>query len=533
MRTPIMTDTVRQETTAPLPSLLNYAHIGPIIPAHATLWRYGAAVVIVLFIFAMRAALAPLLGQQAPLLPFLLGTLACAYLAGRGPALLAAAITPVLTTIWFTGWPHDAPPWQWLAHVLFFLLLAGVTAFIMDALQKTVRRVHHSARELAAANAALLENDRRKDEFLAMLAHELRNPLTPIRNVAHILGRGTPDAATVRRASGMLERQATHLAHLVDDLLDVARITHRRIQLKREVVSLEHVASLALETVQPTLEARRQLVTTRVAAPDHVNVDVVRLCQVIANLLTNASKYSAEGSRIHVDISGDDAEATLTVRDEGAGIDPQLLPRLFDLFMQGDRSLDRAQSGLGIGLTIVKHLVEMHGGSVAASSEGLGKGSEFRIRLPRALELPSRLAPEMAGSRHVRRRRVLVVDDSIDCAESLRDVLRLDGHDARVARDGPAALALLEDFAADLVLLDVGLPRMDGFMVAHAIRARFGSGRPRPRLIALTGHGGEHERQAALRSGFDEYLAKPVEPARLLRIVSEGSGVSATRADSH
>jgi signal transduction histidine kinase/ActR/RegA family two-component response regulator len=513
---------------APLPSLLT--HIGPVIPLSATVTRYAAAAGVVLFIFTIRAAMSPLLGVQAPLLPFLLGVLLSAYLGGRGPALLASGITPILATIWFTSWPQDGPPQQWLLHVAFFLVLAVLTILIMEAMQITVRRANENARRAEQSAQALREADQRKDEFLAMLAHELRNPLTPVRNVAHILAR-TPDAATVRRAGEMLARQAGHLTHLVDDLLDVARITHRRIQLKFGNASMEDLVNMALDTVHPLLAERHQRVTVAVSVPNvHVNGDMVRLCQVLSNLLTNASKYSPEGRRIHVSVGADAREVLLKVRDEGYGIDRELLPRLFDLFMQGDRSLDRAQGGLGIGLTIVKHLVEMHGGSVEAVSEGLGKGSEFRVRLPRAADVPLADAAQKRGpQRRPRRRRVLVVDDNFDCADSLRDVLRLDGHDVAVVHDGPAALTRLEDFAAEVVLLDVGLPRIDGYMVAHAIRARYPIGRARPRLVALTGYGRDEDRQAALRSGFDEHLTKPLDPEKLLRVVAEGSQTQPAR----
>jgi signal transduction histidine kinase/ActR/RegA family two-component response regulator len=513
-----MRDAGRVESVAP-PSAPAHAHIGPMIPAHAALLRYGAAVAIVLAVFAVRAALAPLLGVQAPLLPFLLAVMMCAYVSGRGPALLAGAITPLLATLWFTNWPLDAPPAQWLAHVSFFLVLAVLTVFIMDALQRAVRRADASARLAEQANEALREADRRKDEFLAMLAHELRNPLTPIRNVAHILGRA-PGADSVKRASEMLARQANHLTHLVDDLLDVARITHRRVELKRDVVKLEDLAAMAVESQQSTLDSRRQLVTINVTAADvHVDGDVVRLCQVLSNLLANASKYSPEGKRIDIDVGGDDAQAVLSVRDEGSGIDPQLLPRLFDVFMQGDRSLDRAQGGLGIGLTIVKHLVDMHGGTVEAASEGVGKGSEFRIRLPRC-QRPLARAPAQTPEGRGRRRRVLVVDDNRDCADSLQDLLSLEGHEVQVVHDGPAALATLDGYAADVVLLDVGLPHMDGYMVAHAIHAKFGS-RPRPRIIALTGYGSSEDKRSASRSGVDDHLTKPVEPEHLLKLLNE------------
>jgi signal transduction histidine kinase/ActR/RegA family two-component response regulator len=499
-------------------------HIGPVLPAESVVTRYAAAAGVVLFVFSIRAALSPLLGVQAPLLPFLVAILLCAYLGGRGPAFLASAITPILATIWFTNWPADAPPLQWVSHVAFFLVLAVIGILFMHGLQVTVRRATANAALAESSAQALREVDRRKDEFLAMLAHELRNPLTPIRNVAHILSRGSGDPDTVRRAGEMLERQANHLTHLVDDLLDVARITHRQIQLRREVLAVEDVVSMAVENVRPILEARQQIVTiTSTASNAFVDGDGVRLCQVFSNLLTNAAKYSSEGRRIHINIGADAREVIVTVRDEGMGIDPEQLPRLFDLFMQGDRSLDRVQGGLGVGLTIVKHLVEMHGGTVEASSEGMGHGSEFRVRLPRVFDAP---VLERLRDRKVphggRRRRVLVVDDNRDCAESLRDVLRLDGHDVMMVRDGPAALSVLEDFPADVVLLDVGLPRIDGYMVAHAIRARFAPGRPRPRLIALTGYGREEDRQAALRSGFDEHLTKPVDPEGLLRLIAHG-----------
>jgi signal transduction histidine kinase/ActR/RegA family two-component response regulator len=491
------------------------------MPASATGSRYAAAVGIVLVIFAARAALAPLLGVQAPMLPFLLGVLACAYVAGLGPALLASAITPVLATLWFTSWPHDAPPGQWLAHVALFLLLAVLTTVIMDTLQKAVRHAHASRRRAERSAAALRENDRRKDEFLAMLAHELRNPLSPIRNVAHILGRGTPDTATVKRAAQMLERQASHLTRLVDDLLDVARLTHRRIELKLETVSLEEVIAFALEAVKSTLESRRQRVSITVSAVHvYVRGDLVRLCQVVSNLLSNASKYSPEGRRIHVGVGGDETQAVLSVRDEGIGIDAQALPRLFDLFMQADGSLDRTQGGLGVGLTIVKHLVELHGGTVEAASAGLDQGSEFRVRLPRIAPPDQKSRRSSSRVLPARSRRVLVVDDNRDGADSLRDILQAEGHEVRVANDGAAALAVLDDFPAEIVLLDVGLPHMDGYMVAHAIRARQHPDRPRPRLIALTGHGRAEDEQAALRSGFDEHVVKPIEPSRLLRLVS-------------
>jgi signal transduction histidine kinase/ActR/RegA family two-component response regulator len=513
--------------TRTLPAVSNAtpapAYIGPLLRHEAVALRYGAAIAVVLLIGGIRGVLAPLLGTQAPLLPFVLGIFAAAYLGGRGPALLASVLTPVLATIFFTGWPADGPPTQWIAHVVFFLLIAVLASALMHELQKR-SLAEREALAVAADHAnALREADERKDEFLAMLAHELRNPLAPIRNVAYVLSKGGADPATVRRSGRMIERQARHLTHLVDDLLDVARITRGAVSLRREPLSLDSVVDAALETVQPVLDARRQLASVRESDERvFVNGDSTRLCQVVANLLTNASKYSPERAHIEIVIDGSATDATLEVRDPGVGIDAQLLPHLFDLFLQGDRTLDRAQGGLGVGLTIVKLLVGMHGGRVEASSAGLGKGSVFRIHLPRVrapAESPAAQAPEDRPA--VRPRRVLIIEDNADAAESMRGLLRTDGHHVEVVYDGAAGLAKLEDFRADFVLLDIGLPRMDGFMVAHAIRERFALAARRPRLLALTGYGREEDRTAALKAGFDGHIAKPVEPRRLLQLIAD------------
>jgi signal transduction histidine kinase/ActR/RegA family two-component response regulator len=515
----------------PLPAVPNGtpapAYIGPLLRDDAVALRYGAAILVVLAIGGVRAILAPLLGTHAPLLPFVLGVFLCAYLGGRGPALLASVLTPILATIFFTDWPADGPPMQWVAHVVFFLLIAVLASVLIHELQKR-SRAEREAREIAAEHAnALREADRRKDEFLAMLAHELRNPLAPIRNVGYVLSKGGADPATVRRSGQMIERQASHLTHLVDDLLDVARITRGRVALHREPLSLDTVVDAALETVQPVLDARRQSVLVRQPGEKvFVDGDSLRLCQVVANLLTNASKYSPERARIELVIHGSAVDAIVEVRDPGAGIDAQLLPHLFDLFLQGDRTLDRSQGGLGVGLTIVKLLVEMHGGTVEAHSAGLGKGSEFRILLPRALPRPGISSPQIPEDRPpVRPRRILIIEDNVDAAESMRALLCTDGHHVELVYDGAAGLAKLEDFRADFVLLDIGLPRMDGFMVAHAIRERFGLTARRPKLLALTGYGREDDRTAALKAGFDGHLAKPVDPRRLLQIVAEETQV--------
>src|SRR5690349_21162066 len=292
------------------------AYIGPLLREDAVWLRYGAAVAIVLLIAGIRALLAPLLGTQAPLLPFVLGVFAAAYLGGRGPATLASFVTPLLATLWFTSWPHDAPATQWLAHVVFFLVIALLSGQLMHELQ--VRsRAEREALNMAAQHAqALSEADRRKDEFLAMLAHELRNPLAPIRNVAYVLTKGQADPATVRRSGQMIERQANHLSRLVDDLLDVARITRGRVVLECETVSLDSLADAAIESVQPMLDARGQaVVVQRPAERVYVFGDSVRLCQAVANLLTNASKYSPGRSSIEIAIDNSSDDALIVVRD--------------------------------------------------------------------------------------------------------------------------------------------------------------------------------------------------------------------------
>jgi signal transduction histidine kinase/ActR/RegA family two-component response regulator len=370
------------------------------------------------------------------------------------------------------------------------------------------------------AEDALRAAERRKDEFLAMLAHELRNPLAPIRNVAQVLAGGRVDAVEVRRAGELLIRQTTHLAHLLDDLLEVARITRGVIQLKKESVALADVVDRAIETARPLLSLKRQIVSReQTEQPLVVSADPARLSQIFENLLSNAAKYSPDRSTIHVSFSSTGDLVSVHVRDEGSGIDPQTLPHVFDLFMQADRSLDRAEGGLGVGLTIVKQLVDLHGGTVEAHSEGVGRGSEFIVRLPlqvaksAPVPTPIQKPPDAVG------RRVLIVEDNVDSAESLAMLLSTAGHEARITHDGVEALQALETFATDWVLLDIGLPGMDGYLVAQTIRERYPE---RPlRLYAVSGYGRPEDRALALASGFDGHLTKPVDPAYLLSLIGE------------
>jgi PAS domain S-box-containing protein len=368
--------------------------------------------------------------------------------------------------------------------------------------------------------ADLAEADRRKDEFLAMLAHELRNPLAPIRNALAILEEGA-DGATSAQARDVAERQVRHMAHLVDDLLDISRITRGKINLQKEPVDLAAAVSRSVEAARPVLSARRHTLSVALPqTPVSLLADPTRLEQILDNLLSNAAKYTEPGGRIDLAAERHGDEAVLRVRDTGVGIAPEMLPRVFDLFAQAERSLDRAEGGLGIGLTLVRSLVELHGGSVQAYSAGLGHGSEFVVRLPaagdaaRRVDLPASPAPGPGEPAAVRR--VLVVDDNLDAAQSLATLLKLWGHEVTVAHDGAAALEAVRARASDVILLDIGLPGMSGLEVARQVR-----GNPeRPLLVALTGYGQEQDRRRSIAAGFDCHLVKPVDLRELRRLIA-------------
>jgi PAS domain S-box-containing protein len=366
-----------------------------------------------------------------------------------------------------------------------------------------------------AAEQELRENDRRKDEFLAMLAHELRNPLAPIRNAAHTLALlGTPDDR-IHWVSGVIERQVGLMTRLVDDLLDVSRITSGKITLKREPVSIPAVIAQVVEAARPPAESRKETLEVDVApGAGWVDGDQARLVQSVGNLLDNAIKYTEEGGHIRLTARADDREVVIAVRDSGVGIGADLLPHVFDLFAQADRSLERRQGGLGIGLTLVRRLVDMHGGRVEAASEGPGRGSEFTIRLPRlaidAAEPGAEPALETPEGPPGPARRVLVVDDQPDSTDSLALFLRLRGHEVHTASDGPGALEEFARCQPEVVFLDLGLPGMSGYDVARRLRAMPEA--REVRLVAVTGYGTEADRERTRAAGFDVHLAKPVDP---------------------
>ncbi|HEY9110529.1 MAG TPA: PAS domain S-box protein [Rhodanobacteraceae bacterium] len=363
------------------------------------------------------------------------------------------------------------------------------------------------------AEQALSQADRQKDEFLAMLAHELRNPLAPIRNATEILSHMLANDTDAQAALGMIKRQGALLSRLVDDLLDVSRITAGRIQLERKVIDLATVITQALETVESQVREKRQTLSVTALSYEHLYVegDFARLLQCVSNILANAIKYTEPGGEIRVLTRGDRDSAFIEISDTGAGLPPELIPQIFDLFVQSDRTLDRAQGGLGVGLAVVKRLVEMHKGEVTARSEGLGRGSTFEIRLPRI----ARPAPVSAvGERFESEpRRVLVVDDNTDAADSLGLLLRFNGHETHVVYSGKDALASIESFKPDVAVLDIGLPEMNGYDLARQIRKMPQS--KTLRLIALTGYGQTGDQQRAYAAGFDGHLVKPVTLAAL------------------
>jgi signal transduction histidine kinase/ActR/RegA family two-component response regulator len=412
------------------------------------------------------------------------------------------------------------------------LLAAGFRgeriAFIAESRAALARQSAEQATSLAAAldraRASLgqalnqlRDADRRKDEFLAMLAHELRNPIAPIRNASELLAEMTVGESTTASIVAVIRRQVTHLTKLIDDLLDVSRITQGRIKLQREKIALQNVIDQAVETVDPLIRERgHELQILTGSHRLYVKGDFTRLVQCVVNLLTNAAKYTDPGGRILLGLHGQAEAAIIDVSDSGVGIPSHMLSRIFEPFVQVDRLLDRAQGGLGIGLSVVRRLIEMHDGAVYAHSEGPGKGSRFSIRLP-LVEAPNASQGERASLR-APARRILIVDDNVDAADTLAMMLQLDGHEVQAVYSGPEGLERLGTFDAEIVLLDIGLPGMDGYEVVRRMR-QLVRGR-RLRLIALTGYGQPNDRALALAAGFDEHLVKPAARDELRRALA-------------
>jgi signal transduction histidine kinase/ActR/RegA family two-component response regulator len=505
--------------------------------------RYGTAVLAVAVALVIRLALHPVLGYSLPFLLFCLAVIAAAWYGGFGPSFLAL-ILGILASLYFFCEPPYAlaeslPRYRF--HVVGFLFLGVTIGTFSEALRAARRRAEAHAREadrrredledevservkleekLQQHAEELAEADRRKDEFLAMLGHELRNPLAPIRNAVEVMRSLELDDRLIG-VRDAIDRQVAQLTRLVDDLLDVSRISRGMITLKREEVELAGIIVRAVETSQPLFDAKRQhLIVDLATEPVWLDGDVARLAQVFANLLNNASKYTPAGGQIRLRARAEGGEIVIRVTDNGLGITAEMLPRIFDLFAQADRTLDRSEGGLGIGLTLVKALVELHGGRVEATSAGIGLGSEFVVCLPVLVTEPKRESSRTDGQTAPAgaARRVLAVDDNIDAVESLAQLLGLHGHEVRTAYDGPTAIATAADFRPEVILLDIGLPRMDGYEVARRLRQQ--PGLEQTFLVAVTGYAQEQDRRRAHAAGFDAHLVKPADVATLHQLLA-------------
>jgi CheY-like chemotaxis protein/nitrogen-specific signal transduction histidine kinase len=386
--------------------------------------------------------------------------------------------------------------------------------------------VTHDISERKAFEEALQEADRCKDEFLAMLAHELRNPLAPILNAAQILSLAGRDESRIKWSQEIIERQVKHLTRLVDELLDVSRIARGKIELKREPLELSEILCQAEESVRPVMQSKgQQLVLRLPPQPVRLQGDLVRLVQVLLNVLDNAAKYSPEASRIELDAEVREQEVVIRVRDQGEGISAELLPHVFELFRQGERSLDRSQGGLGMGLTLVQRLVELHGGRVYVTSNGLGQGTTVTLHLPLnrfrtgdAVQVPSDTGP-------IDSLQILVVDDERDVADSTALILEASGHRVQIAYSGEDAIELVRRSMPQIVFLDIGLKGMDGYRTAAALRQLPGG--KRLRLVAISGYGDDKARLRSQQAGFDHYLVKPItydQLAELLAAVTSAPG---------
>jgi signal transduction histidine kinase len=376
--------------------------------------------------------------------------------------------------------------------------------------------------ERMRADEALKAADRRKDEFLATLAHELRNPLAPIRNSLAIMGAFKPLPAQLEKVREIMTRQVHHLVRLVDDLLDASRITLRKVRLRKERTSLRAVIQEAIDSASPIIQAARHELHTVLPDDDalEADVDATRIAQVLVNLLNNAAKFTAPGGKIWLSAARDGDAAVIRVRDTGAGIAPEHLESVFEMFSQPAPALYRTQGGLGIGLAIVRGLVELHGGTVRAHSAGPDKGSEFIVRLPldpAGAHAVEPRAASTASDAQLRPKRVLVVDDNPDVVTTLRQYLELHRHQVREAHDGVEAVHIATEFLPDLVLLDIGMPRMNGYEAAAEIRKRLPD--HTVRIVAITGWGQHDDKQRAIAAGFDQHMTKPVDPAAVAELL--------------
>lgn len=532
--------------------------------ARSTWGRYLAAVAAIGVATLARSALSEFTGHAYPFATICLAIVFSSWYGGFGPTILAAGLG--YASLWLPLDTH-ALPGSPAVRIAFYVAFTIVIATLGELMARARQRIESQIAELQQHQAALEEAARRKDEFLAVLAHELRNPLAPIASALDILKQPRLDPAIATQARDTADRQLQHMTRLVDDLLDVSRIMRGKIELRKQRVPVATIVERAIETVQLLIDREgHQLSVELPEQPLCVECDLVRLAQVLSNLLSNAVKYTEAGGQITLSVMRQGDELLICVRDSGIGIDAESLPRLFDMFMQAVPGSSRSRGGLGIGLTLVKSLVELHGGHVIAKSAGLGQGSEFLIRLPNCQisdEMPQLVssprppAPAIQRLREVKakreeklqfkaqseerlpsesvtaqgptpasepscpadtsRRRILVVDDNVDAAQSLAMLLRLRGYNAKTAFSGVQALAVVSADEPDLIFLDLGMPGMDGYEVARKLRADYPASLM---LIALTGWGNEQDRVRTRRAGFDHHLTKPVDLAALEAVLA-------------
>ncbi|HTP24094.1 MAG TPA: ATP-binding protein [Anaeromyxobacteraceae bacterium] len=463
----------------------------------------------------------------APFVFFYLGVALTSWIAGRGPGLATVLCSAILGNWLFLGPPrqfHTSGPA--VSASLLFAVSAGAIALLCAGFRNALLEARQTAARLRRQAILLRDADQRKNEFLGVLSHELRNPLSAIRVSMHIAGRVPPESPSAERALAVVDRQLRQLTRLVDDLLDVTRISRGKVRLQRETVDLQALVTHAAEDHAELFEKNglRLEVVAEDDEPILVSADPARVTQIIGNLLQNAAKFTPRGARTTVSVTATDEVGEVSVHDTGDGIHPDVLENLFEPFVQAENTLERSAGGLGLGLALVKGLVELHGGTVQVDSAGPGKGTNFIVRLPlckgrarRPPVLPG--PPEPPASR-----RVLVVEDNIDAAESLKEALELNGHTVFLAYTGPEGVQRARDVRPDVVLCDIGLPGMNGYDVARAIRADpdlcFS------RLIALSGYALPEDVDRARAAGFDQHLAKPADLS-----VLEHS-IAATRADA-
>jgi signal transduction histidine kinase/CheY-like chemotaxis protein len=506
--------------------------------------RYGSAVVSIALAMLVRLWLEPVLNGHYTFTLFYAALIFTAWYGGKGPSLLAILLGLLAGILLTALSPHgraNITSEEYIIGIALYCLIGLLSVFFSESLRLARERAEVNAADalrrqeqlecevaqrkrleeaLRQRAAELAEAHRRKDEFLAMLAHELRNPLAPVRSGLHIIKQLGISGTPLEKVQQIMERQVELLIHLVDDLLDLSRIAHGKIHLHKQKIHLATVVHSAVETCRPLIEARRhELTVTLPDEPLHLEADPTRLEQILINLLSNAAKYTQEGGRIELTAGQQKDEVVIRVRDNGMGIPPEMLRRIFEPFQQADWVGGHADVGLGVGLTLVRRLTELHNGRVAVHSPGPGQGSEFVVRLP---ALPAQEAKE-----HPRgpietvtvppKRRVLIVDDNEDVAKTLAMMLRLQGHEVRVAANGPDALAIARVERPNLVLLDLAMPGMDGYEVARQLRRQ--PGLENVVLAALTGWARDDDRQRTLSAGFDEHLIKPVEPAQLQQLL--------------